>query len=136
MPHALHITRPVARSLRHSGVLAVAQFAQTTPGRAALAGREQLALRPKLDLRLAGAGCTRRRAEVGVPLVGACLRQQTWCQSQQPSVAEGLGFHPDAHSELELASALLLATSVHPDHRELCGVMQLPELPDRRLHGT
>ena len=29
MPHALHIMRPLSRSLRHSGVLLVPQLAQT-----------------------------------------------------------------------------------------------------------
>lgn len=89
MPHALHMTRPVLRSLRHSGVLLVAQLAQVTPGRAALAGREPPVLRPRLDLRLAGAGCSRRRAEVGVPLAGSSLWHQPGRQHKRRNVGTG-----------------------------------------------
>ena len=62
MPQALHMTSPVARSLRHSGVLAVPQLPQVVPGRppeqlpARAADAAGARPRPALLLRAPGCG--------------------------------------------------------------------------------
>jgi hypothetical protein len=70
MPQALHMTSPVERSLRHSGVLAVPQLAQVVPGRppeqllARAADAEGVRPRPALLFR--APGCGARAAETGL----------------------------------------------------------------------
>lgn len=73
MPQALHMTSPVARSLRHSGVLAVPQLPQVVPGRPEqlppARAAEPVDARPRPRLLLRAVGRDARRAATG-ELVG------------------------------------------------------------------